>query len=288
MYGLGPLEKLTRAILKEFGNVWLVNLFALNAGALSLSDLIITENELFDPYTSICRRVRYAVEHRGGVIWWNKQLDSIETKGDTMLFLLVLFIWATPAVVKSVLPRLASLIDSLPTEEWYKLFDAIETNKWKGPQRNKTKSQELLDILPKEVSDRIVLCVGARLSMNAQHALYRVRLLNYSGQDRKILAVCQWFAGHALFSKPSDPNPYLSLLKRGYQQGVEQIDPRLGKAMSGWTPPLDLSVAEAIAAHPDEYPSFLLKTAEQVCQFHTASEVIPVGIVAQNEKCAFA
>jgi hypothetical protein len=286
---LAPFDELTHAIVQEFGNVWIVNLFALRAAAYRVADPSTKDNELFDSSKSICQRVRYAAEHRGGVAWWNKQLDSIESNEDTMLFLLILFTWATPAVVKSVLPSLDQLLDDLPTKEWYKLFDAIRANMWEGPgQRNKTKSQELVDALPKNASARTVLCVGVRITIESEHALYQARLLNYSGHDRKILAVCQWFAGHMLFSKPSDPSPYLSLLKRGYRQEAEQSDFGLGRAMRDWSPPLDLSVAKTIAANPEEYPSFLLKAAEQVCQTYTASQVVPVGTVARNEKWTFA
>lgn len=289
MYTIIPLEKLTQAIQKEFGDVWVVTLFALNAGALQLSGVSIKENELFDSSASICRRVRYAAEHRGGVAWWNKQLDSITSQDDTILFLLTLFIWATPAVVKSVLHRLDPLIDSLPSEEWHKLFDAIQTNKWKGPGlRNKTKSQELVDVLPENTSERIVLCVGVRLTLEAERTLYQARLLHYAGHDRKILAVCQWFAGFSLFSKASNPSPYLSLIRRGYRQGVEKSEHWDNQSMRDWSPSLDLHVAETIAGRPEAYPSFLLKIAEQVCQAHTALKVTPVGIVARDEKWAFA
>lgn len=289
MYTIIPLEKLTQAIQKEFGNVWTVTLFALNAGALQLAGVLIKENELFDSSASICRRVRYAAEHRSGVAWWNKQLDSIESQEDTILFLLTLFIWATPAVVKSVLHRLDPLVDSLPSEEWHKLFDAIQANKWKGPGiRNKTKSQELVDALPENASERTVLCVGVRLTLEAERTLYQVRLLHYAGHDHKILAVCQWFAGFSLLSKASNPSPYLSLIRRGYRQGVEQSEHWDNQFVRDWTPSLDLHVAETIAGHPEAYPSFLLKIAEQVCQAHTALKVTPVGIVARDEKWAFA
>lgn len=145
---LAPLEELTQAIQKEFGNIWLITRFSLYAIKFGLVEFPIKENELFDSSKSIYQRVRYATEHRGGVAWWHKQLDSIKSHEDTMLFLLFLFTWATPAVIKSVLHRLDPLLDGLPTEEWYKLFDAIQSRKWEGTgQRNKTKSQELVDAL---------------------------------------------------------------------------------------------------------------------------------------------
>jgi hypothetical protein len=286
---LVPLAELTEAIWQEFGNVWMVNRFALAGAELQLSKTLIKENELFDSCKSICQRVRYATEHRGGVVWWNKQLDAVKSHEDTMLFLVVLFTWATPAVVKSVLPNLTRLVDSLLTEEWYKLFDTIRANKWDGPgKRNNTKSQELVDALPESASERTVLCVGVRLSTEAESTLYQARLLNYSGHDHKILAVCQWFAGYSLFTKASNPSPYLSLMKRGYHQGVEQSEYWNNQSMRGSSLSLDLHVARIIAAHPEEYPTFLLKAAEQVCQADTASKVIPVGIVARDEKWAFA
>jgi hypothetical protein len=286
---LAPLEQLTQAILDEFGNVWMANLFALRAATLKLPKLIVKENELFDSSKSICHRVRYATEHRGGVAWWNKQLDLIESQEDTMLFLVVLFTWATPAVVKSLLPNLDILVDSLPTQKWYNLFDAIRAHRWEGPgQRNKAKSQELVDALPKNVSDRTVLCVAVRLELEVERALYRAKLLNYSGHDHRILSVCQWFAGHGLFSEPNNLRPYLNLIKRGYHQGVDQSEYWTSMSMRGYYLSFDLHVAEVIAAHPEEYPSFLSKSAEQVCQAHTASKVIPVGIVAKEEKWAFA
>lgn len=289
-YTIAPLEKLTQAIRAAFGDVWVVSLLAFDATTLELPKSSIKDNELFDASKSICKRTHYAAEHNGSVAWWNKQFELINSHEDIMLFLLIFFTWATPNVVKSLLYALDPLLDDLPTEEWYKLFEAVRLGKYKGPgpgHHNRTRSQELVDGLSKSASDRTVLCIGVRLHLDAERPLYQARLMNYSGHDRKILAVCQWFAGHSLFSKPNDPSPYLSLIKRGYRQGVDQSDYWNSQTVRGWFPTLDLHVAETIAAHPEDYPSFLLMAAEQVCQAHTASKVIPVGTVAKKEAWAF-
>lgn len=288
-YTLAPLEKLTEAIRTEFGDVWVVNLFALSATSVEVSKFSIKDNDLFDTSKSICKRLYYAAEHNGSVSWWKKQFELIKSHEDTMLFLLIFFTWATPAVVKILFHALDPLMDGLPTEEWYKLFNIVRLSRHRGPgQRNITRSQELVDALSKTASDRTVLCIGVRLHLDVERALYQARLLNYTGHDRKILAVCQWFAGHSLFSKLSNPNPYLSLIKRGYRQGVDQSEHWNNQTLRSGAPSLNLSVAETIAAHPDEYPSFLLMAAEQVCQAHTASKVVPVGTVARKEEWAFA
>ncbi|WP_375434919.1 hypothetical protein, partial [uncultured Hymenobacter sp.] len=288
---LAPWERLTQAIQQEFGDVWALKLFAVNAAAtLKLKEPISKEyNALFDSDKSLCQRVRYATEHNSSVAWWNKQLEFINSQEETMLFLLVLFTWATPAVVKSLLNDLDPLLVGLPDKEWYKLFDAIQANMWKGPgQRNKPKSQELVNALPENISERTVLCVAVRLETDAEHELYRTRLLNYTGYDPKVLDVCQWFATRTLFSRTDDPDTYLSLIQRGYKQDIVQDEYWSNQLATGFRFTLDLNVAKTIAARPEDFPSFLLMAAEQICHTDTASKIVPVGTIARDEDWAFA
>lgn len=283
--GLSSWSQLVERARQLFGDRWSIMLLAnASAGIRSKEEQCDDAADFFDESIPLCRRVRYARLRAGSSSWWNIQLSSATTQFEIACSLLVFFSWSGASVFEKLAFLADDKIRSLELDWWKKISDAIRSAPYGlGVARREIKVA--LKNLPSELSERTIIALSFRLNEESAQSLFLERLSDYNGDDPAVLAFCQQSALRAAQHDPDKWRSWLPVVSDSYAKGVVSdlyIGYRFSRIVQTQTLPDE--IAREIVARCSRYPADLVAWAEACCRERVATQVVPVGTVAVNDK----
>ncbi|HUJ33539.1 MAG TPA: hypothetical protein VLY23_19820 [Candidatus Acidoferrum sp.] len=240
--------------------------------------------DLLDTSRPLARRARYARLRSGSCSWWKSQLELAESTQDKELVCLIALTWATSTTLVAILDEMGSALSALPSPEWIRLFYAVQRA---ASTVRREDERDLVDPrhLPPTMSVRSAVILTTRSDPRTAHAIYEKHLASSINEDP---IVPELALGDAL-----DPSrvgteawaPNLDLVRQCYKLG-EDIPPWgfLGRANRATSADIPLRIATQVAAHPDQYPGFLVALAEERCRADVATKIVPVAKAAETDR----
>jgi NACHT domain-containing protein len=280
---LGPWNELVESARELFGDQWALQVLAnVAAGVRSKNETCDEAVDLHAREEPLCRRVRYARLRAGVSGWWESQLLSTTDEEDVQFALLVLITWAGPTVLNKHADLLDEKLRSLSTERWLILNEALQNGSYRLDSERRDISLAWSD--SQALSERTIVALGTRVSEGDRTAWFRARLRNYSGNDQAVLEFCQRSALIAALEDPMSWEQWLPVMAGSYGKGITSdryYGHKFARAIQSQS--LPQGTAEHIMTNCESYPAELVEFAEHACRTRVAEQVVPVGLVAEQQ-----
>jgi len=246
-----------------------------------------TSSRYSDPFNAahaLVQRARYARLRAGVASWWPKQLSRTSTAEEQIFLLMLWATWGSGATLCDSCEPFDAAIEALSPDEWHRLYDCIEeTTRWTGNQSGVRKLKFNLRNFPRAISSRTVSLFKLRANPQSDQELHEKYLVSYKGDDVRILGAIQDTIIRSLHTA-SDWKQRLALISRAFRNGV--ISEPYAYRMFVRHPQrasIPLDVATKIMRCTEQYPSFLVASAEACCKQDTATKLTPVAKIAQRD-----
>ncbi|MEQ8998050.1 MAG: hypothetical protein RID53_16280 [Coleofasciculus sp. B1-GNL1-01] len=285
---LTPWDNLIEKVRSLWGDQWVCfHLANVSSGIKSKSETCTDFPELFDHSKPLCRRTRYARLRAGTVRWWQTQFDQLRNETDVMFILLILLSWGSSKTLTKLSSRIDDFLKEISDENWNRLYISIE----EAVKLTQDSSDRLrlvvfdMNSLPSSLSPRTVTLLSVRAKEQNQEKLYSKYLSQYDGCDLLTLQFCQRIALDLLNSSKTNWDSVREVIQKSYKKGA--ISERYAFhqfVRQSAQNPLPEKIAQEIAQEPDQYPGFLVAAAEAKCKEIVASNITPVGEIANRDK----
>jgi hypothetical protein len=257
-------------------------LFANLAAGIKSEDVTCKEyTDLLDHTRPLCRRVRHARLKASAHKWWQSQIENAHNKLDKALVSLVFMSWASISTKLKLLGLVEEILDSLPTTEWKLVSEGITDPR--SYMRIRPSGDLEAERLPRNLSARTVVALGAHLRRGDTTELFSAYLSDYDGDDDAILKFCETAALNLAKREPDKWDAALRYIEKRYVKG--KTDNEFLRYVRGdrLTESLPLNVAEHLAQNPNRYPRNLVYIAEERYQLETLTNLESVGNIAERE-----
>jgi len=276
-----PWSELIEAGQIEWGYVpALINLAVVCAGIKSKVETGRIGNGLFDSDVPICERTRYARLRSGQIRWWEKELVSVSNPVDRYLAILLCLSWATPRTILQLAEPISTIIDAISPYEWIKIFRSVERVLACTQQKAKIESNSLKNT--DNLSPRLCAALSLRVENAGARHIFDRMLMNYSGADRSVLAMC---TGTAMVEPVGDAAQWkaiLPLIRHAYQNHVVSERPAWMRRHER-AHMIPEEVAKEICRNAEKYPLSLIGVAESSLTSAVGSKVRPLGAIARTQ-----
>jgi hypothetical protein len=188
--------------------------------------------------------------------------------------------WASISTKLKLLELVGGILNSLPVTEWKLVADGITDPR--SYSRIRPSGDLNLQHLPRELSPRTVVALGAHLRRGDTTELYRAYLSDYAGDDDAILKFCETAALIRAREEPKEWNAALRYIEKRYAKG--NTDNAFLRYVRGdRIETLPFKVAEDVAKNPNKYPRNLVYVAEERYQLEILTKLEPVGNIAERQ-----
>lgn len=279
---LQPWSAVVEAGRKAFGDVLAMTILANTAaGIRSASETSAEAKQLFDRSAPLCNRVRYARLRAGQAEWWSRQFDAVSHHEDRELALLTALRWCSAATLIRLQPRLDDHVSAMSDLQWSRMFSALRRCV-EGPHR------EHLAGLPRgagefnmpSASPRLAALLWLRMK---SEVLFQARIAPYNGREVEIAELQQEWATDHLVAGKIDWEVALPLIAGAYARGAvtmhyaASLFARRGQEMP-------IALAREVVTRAEQYPAYVVASAQEACRALVAQSIIPVGQVAENQR----
>lgn len=285
-----PWDALVETIRSNWGDTWATYHFAnLAAGIRSHSETCRGYNKLSDRDAPLCRRARYARLRAGHAQWWKREWEKINSLEDAMFFNLLLISWASVTSLTHLMPQINSFIEGLSYPEWARLLRSLRdaVSSFDREERGRSSSMDWANT--PGVGPRLTTLLLLRLGRISRRLAYESYLQDYRGDDPLILRECQQIVLNSVFHGKTNWAAALPIISRTYKSGIESERysiPMFLRRTRKLSLPLD--IATEILTKADQFPGFLIASAEHSLQGIIARQIEPVGVVVEREGWVFA
>jgi hypothetical protein len=200
-----------------------------------------------------------------------------------MFVVLILLTWVSGGTLRDLFAEVQKHLEELTIENWAKLALTLQESLPFVPTSPRRGIDEAN--LPARLGTRLAAVCLLRAARPHESKFYDKYLSSYTGKDATILQICgQVCAGRLLTGKTTKVNALLEKLKHAYRfAALDEYGFRTGDIHLR-EPRLQLNIARTILRTPLEFPLFLTYVAERTLHEHTATRVVPVGVVAERDR----
>lgn len=256
--------------------------FANLAAGIKSEDVTCKEySDLLDHTQPLCRRVRHARLKAGAYKWWQSQIENASNKMDRTLVSLVFLSWASIGTKVKLIELVQEVLDGLPLTEWGFVSDGISEPR--NFIRIRQSGDLRLDALPKKLSVRAVVALGAHVREEEAAELFSAYLSDYSGEDDAVLEFCERVTLAWTKDEPRKWKVALPYIEKRYIKGKAGNSYLRFVRGNRLTETLPLEVAKQIAQNPNKYPRNLVYMAEERYQLEILTKLARVGDIAERE-----
>lgn len=282
---LTPWNNLVEAIRLCWGERWICfHLANIASGVKSSSEQYGEYSDLLDHSRDLCKRARYARLRAGQYSWWTKQIEKPKNEIDIAFTLLILTTWASAKTLEKIISQLDQSIQKLSEPTWKNLYSSVEESLGLNQSSNHEISLDV-EQMSNSLNPKTAVLISLRAKPKTRKLLYSKYLKEYNGSDASILKLCHDMSLVFLASDYKMWAEVRDVIRRSYDKGVV-FEPyafhRLNREIEIQTFPDE--IAQEIASYPDAYPGFLVAIAEMKLKETVASNVVPVGETARNDK----
>lgn len=277
-----PWETLIENGRRIFGDKAVFNILAtLAAGIKSTEDRFTEFEVLTDCTKSLLRRIRSARLKSGNISWWKNQIES---STDLPLTLLVFFTWCTPRTLVNLIPVIEEKLRELGDCGLEALFLDLEKTT-RISKLNTVQTRQLIsDLQSRNSSDVLNYIISLRLSYNNTSDFVNQFLLDYAGNNKKILqlkleTLLQGFlSGNYKFDMIQRIKAaYLST--NNFHQTYYMFHHYNHQVVN-----IPYETAKTIVEDAKNLPRILVSVAESVCRRQANKKIQAVGFIANKNK----
>jgi hypothetical protein len=279
---LDPWNRIVECGRDLWGERWLFYLISYCATRVTIqNDQPDVCEDFFDKDKSLCERAMYARFQRDSSSWWLEQFTKVHDRLDLPFFCLCAVGWVSLDVLVAIAPLLNSAIASFSKDEWSLFSSAFYVILFSAQEEFVTFD---LDILPAELHERTVVALSVRAKQELRNQLFGRYLENYKGSDPVICAFWCQTVITVLGEKKAAWEGHLGRIRSLYRPGDSEQDMRALRTPSASTVQIPIDVAKEIIEHADQYPSYLVDSAEKICRLYLSENLVPVGRIAEAER----
>ena len=275
-------NSIVESIRDLWGDQWLAYHLA------NIASNVTSPKENYQDYTSLldhskllCARALYAKSKGKSSEWWKSQFLLINTSLERMFVSTMFLTWTQANVFLSLINTIDDIICGFSPTQWEAVIHSMN----EATQiRNKYLTIDL-EILPTNLSKRTYTVIGMRSKPELAEKIYLRYLIDYRELDSVILEFCQETIINLTEKDVSYWNIALEIIRRNYLNNfifTMPISNKINRGESINTLPYD--IAKKITNDADKYPRNLVILAEAKCRETVASEIIPVGQIAQRDE----
>jgi hypothetical protein len=192
--------------------------------------------------------------------------------------LLTLFAWCTSGAVLENYARIEELLGKLDQTQWNWL-DA-EIRRCRSSARVAPANDLDLKRLPQQMHIRMACLLAHRSDSETRQAIYQTYIQKHWEEEPAAMILAYEHALDADRIGRSKWSPKLDTLRKCHQMGHVWGDP--GRAIDPRRVPIGL--AREIAADPMQYPTFLVRLAQDRCRLQIAAKAVPLADIARRDR----
>ncbi|KGK91435.1 hypothetical protein DP73_03160 [Desulfosporosinus sp. HMP52] len=212
--------------------------------------------------------------------WWKDQFNSVEKNMHGLVVCLFLLTWGSMSKILELHKYIETYIELVDEDKWQKILELISIiSKNYINKKDSLKLYEYTDHL----SERLVVALGNRFNKIADK-IYLKYLHSYKGDDKTILFFCLNVLSEM---KEKDYTLWGNLLlysAKLYNLSLEYDLYSFNVIRIRNDEKMPMEIAQKIFDNIKNYPRDLLIVAEKVYKEMVASEIIPVGKIAMEER----
>lgn len=278
---LSPSEQILETSYNLWGEQWIHYMIANILGGLKLNAIFLPKESisLFDETKPICRRILYA--KRASCSWWKSQFDSVQESMHGWAASTILLRWGSLNKILDLHKHIEYYIENMTENKWQAFLDTPLNNKSYLSKKELEKLYEYPDFL----TARIVVALGRRFN-KIDYKIYLRFLHPYQGSDKTVLLFCL-----LVLSKMIDKDQILWDNLLNYATKLYNTSSELMEKMVAYhflmfrkNDNMPLEIAQKTFGNIKNIPRDLLIVAERKYREKVASEIIPVGKIATEDR----
>lgn len=275
-------DKLVENLRLFFGdNLGTYQMATIAAGIKSKEEIYSEYDCLSDDTKSLCKRIRCARMKSGNVNFWHEQLQE-ET--NIFLTLLVLFVWATPKTISSLIGVIWEKVQNLSDDTFQTLSESIpkslNQNTYTNPQYN-----YILELITEnDVPDKIKYLLSLRMTEDTKHKFIydHINTSNFIFEDVQNNNLRYLINLYLKNTKDID------LLKKIqeiylYSEGFQEEQFRYRRLVYEGMDEIPIDIARKIMMDSKNYPRSIASLAEKTCKLYANTNTIAVGKIALEQ-----